>query len=91
MDFLFSAFIGKWMCNSCTIKRTANGNGNVFAVDDDKTLRMDSNSSNNHQPTITSIPVPGSAAITISGPPTIVQFQRNSQPRPGWSVLFLVH
>eukprot|EP00112_Aurelia_sp_Birch-Aquarium-sp1_P009851 Seg2136.1 transcript_id=Seg2136.1/GoldUCD/mRNA.D3Y31 product="Histone acetyltransferase KAT6A" protein_id=Seg2136.1/GoldUCD/D3Y31 len=63
---------GKWMCSLCTVKRFKNGSSEVYIIDEDETMNGTNNNGN----------IPASVVMTTGGPPTMVQLQRTSQPRP---------
>ena len=61
------------MCSLCTVKRFKNGGNEVYIIDEDETMNGTDNNGN----------IPASVVMTTGGPPTMVQLQRTSQPRPG--------
>eukprot|EP00795_Rhopilema_esculentum_P004413 gene4413-20642_t len=61
---------GKWMCSLCTAKRSQNGNGQVFIIDEDGSLNT---------PVVSIGSVTSAAAMTTGGPPTMVPLQRATQ------------
>jgi len=83
---------GKWMCNICTVKRVQNANGGVFIIDEDDNINIVTPATTANTPIpIAPAPAPAPAPVSTSmptgGPPTMVQLQRMSQPRPANPIL----
>ena len=70
------------MCNICTVKKVQNANGGVFIIDEDDNVNIITPVSSASAP-IHIAPAPVSTSMPSGGPPTMVQLQRMSQPRPG--------